>query len=176
MRDGRVFSSAASRGDRRPVSLCDHASPRNRCWGRGYTHKKLGGKRDGRDEGKLVAVLFTCEGHYEAGHSDAPGLFTAPGTDVGNEFWDDGFQFSYGGDVVVPRGDKKRGKAWSCKLCESDTVYYDRYDAFACLKCDRFAELPHCDGGCDAGFDAQPAKPSLSKYRYETWTQVFGGR
>lgn len=175
MRDGRVFPAAASRENRRQVSLCDYAGPRNRCWGRGYTHKRFGGKRDGRDAGKLVAIVFTCEGHYQAGHSEVPSLYSSPDDSCG-EYWDDGFQFSYGGETIVPRGEEPRGKAWSCLSCGAETVYYGKYDSFACLKCDKFTEADHCKDGCDAGFEHQPAKPSLSKQRYETWSQVFGGR
>lgn len=90
MRDGRVFSSTANRNDRRQVSLCDHSVPGQRCWGQGVRHNRYGTKADGRDNGKLVAIDFTCEGHAGLG-----GLYRGYQVVESEEsqYWDEGFIF-----------------------------------------------------------------------------------
>lgn len=57
------------------ATLCDYHQRGQTCWGKLLTHKRYGKESDGRDKGKLVEIVASCEGHEEAGQKDRKGLY-----------------------------------------------------------------------------------------------------
>lgn len=93
MSDGRIFAATVDRDSRKQVSLCDWVSRNDRCWGHCYSHKKYGVKADGRDEGKVIAMSFSCEGHRRAGVEGLSYAYDrAPNGDM---WWEDGYAYSF---------------------------------------------------------------------------------
>lgn len=60
--------------------------------------------------------------------------------------------------LVVNKGSGRR--AYSCLDCDSDAVYYDQYDTFACIKCDQWLDVCTCGPDDHCPYPKPPAKPS----------------
>jgi hypothetical protein len=67
------------------ATLCDYFQKNQTCWGKIVTHKRLG--KDGRDKGKVVEVVATCEGHEESGKCDRRGLYKTPADLENPGYW-----------------------------------------------------------------------------------------
>ena len=66
--------------------------------------------------------------------------------------------------LVVNKGTGRR--AYSCLDCDSDAVYYDKYDTFACIKCDQWLDVCRCGPNDHCPYPKPPAKPSDVKHKH----------